>query len=623
MCGIVGIFEGRIAEDSYPDVLKKMADAIIHRGPDDDGYLALPQLGAGLASRRLSIVDIEGGHQPIANEDETVHVVFNGEVYNHVELRRDLESRGHRFRTVCDTEVIVHAYEEWDIDGLDRLHGMFALAVLDTRRRRLLLGRDGPGMKQLYWARTPSGLLFGSEVKALLASRLITPEVDPEAIRLYLDGGFIPAPFTGFQGIRKLPPGGFLVAEAGNLREGRFWIPRYSSDTRRRSEAEYAEELEHLLRRAVASHLAADVPVGAFLSGGWDSSLVTTFAAQQMSRRLKTFSIVFPDHPAADESRYARIVAQRLGTDHDETEFRMSDVPGMIPHVMRHIEEPTVRAPILLIYQLCRLGGSRFKAIIAGEGSDELFGGYLWFQSLLGRAGYAVRPIVPRALARFLIRKRAWGRWRLPLDLLAARDLAEADTSWLCNLVPVVDPRLVEPSFAATSADRRAFLPDSSTMASTRGFLERVMSLEQHGRLADAILLETDKMSMAFSLEVRMPFLDRSIYEFALRLPARLKLRGRQEKYILKPLTRHLPREIAQRKKYGLQYPESFLRTTTCRDYSRQLLMDSSTPGGLLNRARLEPLLTRQAQNENVRDDTVIWSLTLLQAWWNEFFRRS
>jgi asparagine synthase (glutamine-hydrolysing) len=622
MCGIAGIYDARIAEETYPRVLEKMADAITHRGPDDSGYLMRPDLGAGLASRRLSIVDLEGGHQPIANEDDSVHVVFNGEIYNHVELRRELQSRGHRFRTACDTEVIVHAYEEWDVEGLDHLNGMFALAVLDAERRRLLLARDGPGMKHLYWARTPSGLIFGSEVKALLASGLIEPEVDSEAIRLYLAADFIPAPFTGFKDIRKLPPGGFVVAESGNVREGRFWIPRYVTERREKSEAEYAEELEHLLRQAVATHLAADVPVGAFLSGGWDSSLVTTFAAQQSSRRLKTFSIVFPDHPEADESRYSRLVAERLGTDHEETEFRASETGQMISHVIRHMEEPTVRAPILLIYQLCRLGGSRLKAVIAGEGSDELFGGYIWFQSLVGRAGYALRSVMPSGVADVLASRVPPSRFRLALQLLAAPDLAAADIVWLTSMSSTVDPDLIAPRFRSSTTDLRSLLPDPATMASARGFLPRVLSLEQHGRLADAILMESDKMSMAFSLELRMPFLDRTIVDFALRLPTRYKLRGRQEKYILKSLTRHLPPEIAQRKKYGLQYPQNFLGSDTTRDYARELLLDGSAADGLLNRPQVERLLSKQEGARTSHGSAAIGSLIMLQAWWNEFFRR-
>ncbi|MDA1314860.1 MAG: asparagine synthase (glutamine-hydrolyzing) [Acidobacteria bacterium] len=618
MCGIAGIFEGRIAEDSYPDVLKKMADAIIHRGPDDEGYLALPQLSTGLASRRLSIVDLPGGHQPIANEDETIHVVFNGEIYNHVELRRDLESRGHRFRTNCDTEVIVHAYEEWDVEGLGRLNGMFALAVLDTARRRLLLARDGPGMKHLYWAQTPRGLVFGSEVKALLASGLIEPEVDPEAIRLYLTAGFIPAPFTGFLGIKKLPPGGFVVAESGNVREGRFWIPRYVADEREKSETEYAEELEYLLRQAVARHLAADVPVGAFLSGGWDSSLITTFAAQQSSRRLKTFSIVFPDHPDTDESRYSRLMAQTLGTDHEETEFRTSETEQMVSDVVRHLEEPNVRAPILLVYQLCRLGGSRLNSVLAGEGSDELFGGYSWFQRPDARAGYALRPFTPSGIVGMLSPRLVPPPMRLLLALLAAPDLDAADAAWLSGLSPDVDSSLISSRFRSSKTDLEALLPDPATMASAQGFLHRVLSLEQHGRMADAILLESDKMSMAFSLELRMPFLDRTIVDFALRLPARYKLRGRQEKYILKALTRHLPPEIAQRKKCGLHYPSSFLNSIGG-DYARALLLDGATPDGLLNRVQVEQLLSRK---ESAHRGSIIGALIMLQTWWNEFFLR-
>lgn len=621
MCGIAGIYDARIAEEAYPEILEQMADAIIHRGPDDSGYLVRPDLGAGLASRRLSIVDLDGGRQPIANEDDSVHVVFNGEIYNHAELRRNLESGGHRFRTRCDTEVIVHAYEEWGLDGLDRLNGMFALAVLDAGRRRLLLARDGPGMKHLYWARTPSGLIFGSEVKALLASGLIEPEVDPEAIRLYLAAGFIPAPFTGFRDIRKLPPGGYVVAESGNIREGRFWVPRYVTEQREKSEAEYAEELEHLLRQAVARHLAADVPVGAFLSGGWDSSLVTTFAAQQSSRSLKTFSIVFPDHPKSDESRYSRLLAQKLGTDHEETEFRASETPRMVSHVIRHMEEPNIRAPILLIYQLCRLGGSRLKAVLAGEGSDELFGGYPWFRSLVGRAGYALRPVTPSSVARLISPTLLPARLRLALGLLAAPDLAAADAAWLVGFSPYLDPCVISPRFRSSSTDLGALVPDPSTMASARGFLHRVLSLEQHGRLADAILLESDKMSMAFSLELRMPFLDRTIVEFALRLPARYKLRGRQEKFILKPLTRHLPPEIARRKKYGLQYPKNFLGSGIGGEYAREILLDDSTTGGLLNRPQVERLLCEQEGKRPPHEPAAIGSLVMLQAWWNEFFR--
>lgn len=621
MCGIAGIFDGQIASEEYPAVLGRMATSIIHRGPDEGGALALPQLRAGLASRRLSIVDIAGGQQPVANEDETVHVVFNGEIYNHVELRRELESRGHTFRSHCDTEVIVHAYEEWDLDALDRFHGMFALAILDTNRRRLVLARDSAGMKHLYWAQTASGLIFGSEIKALLASGFIEPKVDPAAIQLYLSAAFIPAPLTGFLGIRKLPAAGFLVAENGGIREERFWTPRYSIDTPLHSEEEYVEEMERLLRAAVKSHLAADVPVGAFISGGWDSSLVATFAAEQTSRKLKTFSIIFPDAPQADESRYSRLLANQLGSDHQETEFRVSEATDMYRDVVRHLEEPNSRAPVLLFYQLCRMAGSEVKSILAGEGSDELFAGYDWFQSKVAPLAHALRPITPQALARLALPYARGARSHLPLRTLAAKDDAETDIAWLRCMTPTIDSELISPEMRSATPDLQLLLPHPTTIDSYRGHLDRLLSLEQHGRLADGILLEADKMSMAHSLESRMPFLDRSIVEFSMRLPQNLKLRGSQEKYILKPLTRHLPPEIAQRKKWGLQYPRTFHADMSRSESVRELLLDSPNNGGILDRDAVEKFLNNK-DGLTERSTFGLGGLVVLQTWWNEFFDR-
>jgi len=621
MCGIAGIFDGQIASEEYPAVLDRMAASIIHRGPDEGGALALPQLRAGLASRRLSIIDIAGGQQPVANEDETVHVVFNGEIYNHVELRHELESRGHTFRSHCDTEVIVHAYEEWDLDALDRFHGMFALAVLDTNRHRLVLSRDSAGMKHLYWAQTDSGLIFGSEIKALLASGFIEPQVDPAAIQLYLSVAFTPAPLTGFLGIRKLPAAGFLVADDNGVREGTFWTPRYSTDTPLHSEHEYAEEMERLLRAAVKSHLAADVPVGAFISGGWDSSLVAAFAAEQTSRRLKTFSIIFPDAPQADESRYSRLLAKQLDSDHEETEFRAADAPTMYRDVVRHLEEPNSRAPVLLFYQLSRAAGSKVKSVLAGEGSDELFAGYEWFQSKVSRMAHTLRPITSKALARLALPYARGARAHLLLGTLAARDETETDIEWLRCMSPTINSALIHSDIRSATPDLRLLLPHQETIDSYRTYLDRLLSLEQHGRLADGILLEADKMSMAHSLESRMPFLDRSVVEFSMRLPSNLKLRGNQEKHILKPLTRHLPPEIAQRKKWGLQYPRTFNASMSRSESARELLLDSPKNGGILDRDAVEKFLNDK-DGLNERSAYGIGSLVLLQTWWNEFIRR-
>ena len=378
MCGIAGIFDSKLAEEERLRALARMGEAIRHRGPDEDGSFDCPGLGAALTCRRLSIVDVADGQQPMSNEDGTVQVVFNGEIYNHPALRQDLEKRGHRFRTRCDTEVIAHLYEDLGVECLDKLHGMFALAILDVEARKLVLARDGAGMKYLYWAATPSGFVFGSEVKALLASGLVEAQPDWTGLANFLTSDYIPAPRSGFAGIEKLPAGGWLVVGPGQIRRGRFWRLRFRHDLPRRSDREYAEELEHLLEAALRSHLAADVPVGAFVSGGWDSSLTATLAARQLGTRLKTFSITFPNDPDVDEGRFSRQVAERLGTEHHEVEFDVAAVPDQLPKVTRALEEPFIRSPASLQYQLAEMTAREVKTAISGEGADELFAGYAW-----------------------------------------------------------------------------------------------------------------------------------------------------------------------------------------------------------------------------------------------------
>jgi asparagine synthase (glutamine-hydrolysing) len=327
MCGIAGVFASGLPTAELARTLDAMNTAQAHRGPDESGTVLHQPLGAGLASCRLSIVDPEHGRQPIANEDESVHVVLNGEIYNHGPLREFLLSKGHQFRSRSDTEVLVHLYEELGEELLDRLEGMFALAVLDTRRARLLLARDGPGMKPLYLAQTQHGFLFASEAKALFATRLVSPQPDPASIDTYLTMGYVPAPMSMFRGVQRLQAGRFAVVDRGGLRERTFWRLRYEKTATRKPDQEYAEELETILGRAVRLHFAADVPVGAFLSGGWDSSLTATFAARAAGRRLNTFSVVFPEDPHMDESRYSRQMAKHLGTDHHEIEYRSNQMP--------------------------------------------------------------------------------------------------------------------------------------------------------------------------------------------------------------------------------------------------------------------------------------------------------
>ena len=618
MCGVAGIFDAKLPREDYPALLERMASAVRHRGPDHQGILALPEIRAGLASRRLSIIDLTGGDQPIANEDGSVHVVFNGEIYNHRELRAELERCGHTFRTKCDTEVIVHLYEEAGIDCLDRLRGMFALAVVDTRGPRLLLARDGSGMKPLYWTVTPSGLLFGSEIRALLASGLVQTAPDRLGIQCYRMASYVPAPRTGFAGIEKLPAGGWLVVEPHGIRRGRFWQLRFDTNGSHHSEREQVEELDTVLRKSVASHLAADVPVGAFVSGGWDSSIVADLAAQYAPNGLSTFSIVFPEDPVLNEAAYASRMATHLSSIHHEIEFRAAEIPELLPEVIRYLEEPNTRPPAVVMYQLFRLAAQEVKAVLSGEGADEVFAGYPWFQSRGFALGEVLRPFVPRPLARVLQASFGHQRLRWMCQVIAEPDARALDLEWRRQRSQHIDDEFLVPEFRLQSVEELfELLPTEETTASCRDLLQRLLALEFTGPLADGILHASDKLSMAHSLEVRMPFLDRSVIEFGQSLPSRLKVRGGQEKYVLKPMAERLPKEIAQRRKLGLGMPAGAGEHIA--QFARDVLLDTTSPAPFLDRRRIESSLNT-SDPRSMLPVPQAWGLVNVQLWWNEFF---
>ncbi len=612
MCGIAGIYGSFRSQMEIRSALEAMNSAQIHRGPDENGLCVARDFGAGLASRRLSIVDLEHGKQPVPNEDGTIHCVLNGEIYNHNDLRETLQAHGHRFRSRCDTEVVVHAYEQWGDSFLKHLHGMFALAVLDFRKRRLLLARDGPGMKPLYYHEGRDGLVFASEVKALFATGWISPQPNPEAIDVFLAVGLVPSPLTAFKGVSKLQPGEFLTIGTSGLNRDFFWRFHYNNREPKRSDKEYADELEAILIRAVRSHLAADVPVGAFLSGGWDSSLVAAFAAQHAGNRLQTFSLVFPDSPRVDESRYARLVAERLETDHHEIEYSAGSVVQQMPHLVRHLEEPFDSGPAALSYQLASLAVAHVKTVMSGEGADELFGGYEWMRL---NWPYFVRRITPAWFIRLVlphVRKR---RWRRALLVFGSRTVVEADTEWRRTLVPDEKRELLKPEFSG-GPDIAPVILSPDILSTCSDSLQRRLAHDFTARLSEGILFAEDKVTMAHSLEQRMPFLDRSVVEFALRLPSRLKIRNGREKVILSHLARrHLPTEIFQRRKKGLGYPGRTWTRGPIAEYGRQVLMDAGDSP--FNRKALETWI-RTRPNDG-RISRLIW----LQCWWNEFIAAS
>jgi asparagine synthase (glutamine-hydrolysing) len=592
-----------------------MADVMRHRGPDQEAVLLLPELAGGLAVRRLALVDVLGGDQPIANEAGTVLALLNGEIYNHAVLRRELEAQGHHFRTRCDTEVLVHLYEELGDRFLARLEGMFGLAIFDRARRRLLIARDGPGMKPLYFARTAQGFVFASEVKALFASGLVEARPDLQALDVYLAIGFTPSPLSAFAGVERLPGGDYAVVDGAGVALDAFWRFAYRAEDPGLSDDAYVDELERRLTAAVESHVSADVPIGALLSGGWDSSLITTVAARTLGSRLKTFSIVFPDDPDADESRHSRRMAAWLGTDHLEIEYRPDQYLDLLPRVVRHLEEPLATIPTLLGFVLSSLAGAHVKGVIGGEGADELFGGYKTFRRPYP---YWLRGLVPSPLAESVARRAPDHRVRRWMRIAAAPTPSAADAEWRRVLLPDEKSPILKPELRCAGPDTAPSLLDGELLATCRDSIQRRLAHEIRGRLADAILISHDKLAMAHSLEVRVPFLDRGVIELAELLPSRLKTRGGREKIVVGRLARRLlPPEIAARRKHGLAFPRSNWARSPAADRLRQFLLDGADRGPFL-RLPLERLLRRR---ESMRGpNQVLATLVMAQAWWNEYF---
>jgi asparagine synthase (glutamine-hydrolysing) len=614
MCGITGIFAADLCDAEIRETLNRMMGAVVHRGPDEGGSAFFGKSRAGVGCRRLSILDLEHGSQPMPNEDGTVHVVLNGEIYNHGELRAELEQKGHAFRSRSDTEVIVHLYEEWGDECLEALSGMFGLGILDSRSGRLLLARDRCGMKPLYFTQTPSGFLFASEIKGLLASRLVPAEPDLEAVDSFLTVGYVPAPRTGFRGVKKLEPGEALTVDAHGVTSRVFWRVRFDNTKPPATEQEYAHELESRLSAAVKSHLVADVPVGAFISGGMDSSLVAALAVEHATYRLKTFSVVFPEDGSVDESRYSRKLVHQLGTEHHEIEFRISEVPDLLPKMVRHLEEPSTIGPGMATYKLASVAARHVKVVLSGEGSDEIFAGYPWLGS---EAYYRIRPFVPRSLVRKLAEHSPSLRVRRVLRTLAAPDEVSADVEWFRIMTPNEKSRALRLPTPASDLDPIRPCPD--TLASSADILQRRLALDFTRRLPNGILLMGDKMTMAHSIETRMPFLDRGVVDFGLALPSRMKWRGGRGKYILSLLANRLPSDIACRRKRGFQYPIRAMQRGTFADFARPYLLDSAKPGGLIARPFLESALA-QWPREGHSGLRLITALLTLRAWCNEFF---
>jgi asparagine synthase (glutamine-hydrolysing) len=561
MCGIYGILALRPEARASIATLRRMAAVTVHRGPDDEGEYQDDRLTLGM--RRLSILDLASGHQPIANEDGSMLVVCNGEIYNYRELSESLRAAGHRFKTQSDTEVLVHLYEEYGDDFVTHLNGMFAFALWDRGRRRLLIGRDRLGIKPLYYHDSGSQLFFSSEAKAILAATGNGPEVDPDAIRDYLVLGYVPAPRSMFAGIRKLPPATLMVCEDGKLSLSRFWAPDAGSDDTR-SEEEWTRTLLDTMERAVSSQMVSDVPLGAFLSGGIDSSAVVALMSRHSAAPVKTYSIGFDTAAGGgyyNELPWAQQVARRFNTDHREIIVR-PDVARLLPKLLWHMDEPVADSAFITTFLVAQFAREDVTVILSGVGGDELFGGYRRYLD-----GYFDRyyRLVPPWLRRNVLQPLASA---LPSDrhsrlLNLSRHLRTYLLSHEGALedryrayVQVVSRASVASLLRESPAQARDVLDAAFEEAMDGDAMARMMRVDLLTQLPDDLLMLTDRMTMATSLECRVPFLDNTAIDLSLRMPSRVKIRGRRLKHGLKrALADVLPAEILERGKRGFGAP--------------------------------------------------------------------
>ncbi len=624
MCGIAGKFNfdpGRPVDSSR---LTAMTSVLAHRGPDADGFYT--GAGIGLGHRRLSIIDLSTGDQPIANETHTVWVVFNGEIYNFAEIRRELAAAGHRFRTNSDTEVIVHAYEEWGPRAVERFRGMFAIALWDEPRRRLVLIRDRIGVKPLYYAVTPAGVSFGSEIKALLEDSDVSREWSAEALDAFLALQYIPGPQTIYRGVWKLPPAHYLVAENGRVSVHRYWDLTFTGDGDPARENEYLERLDALLTESVKLRLVSDVPLGAFLSGGIDSSAVVAAMTATSSGRVVTTSVGFAEH-AFDELAYARAVAQHLGTEQHE-HIVTPDIVDLLPRLAWHLDEPFADSSSVPTYYVSKAAREQVTVALSGDGGDELWAGYArhrverWEAAARGWLGPTGRHIAGRLAAR------------LPLAVKGARSLrhlalAPADACARKHAYSFfeADARraLYSPGFAeqVRDADPLASFRLAYQSCPSDDPVDRALYVDVKTYLVDDIMTKVDKMSMAVSLESREPLLDHVLLEFAATVPSSLKLKNGRSKYLLRRLLeRRVPNAIAERKKHGFEAPiGGWLRGPLAPMVDDLLLDGRLRDRGVFDHAEVARLW-REHRTQTRDHRHRLWSLVMLELWFRQFVDR-
>jgi asparagine synthase (glutamine-hydrolysing) len=621
MCGIYGIVSLGGSTRRTPDALRLMGDEILHRGPDDSGSYEDGELLLGM--RRLAIIDVAGGHQPIASEDRQTVAVCNGEIYNFRELRKQLQSAGHRFATDSDSEVVVHAYEEFGDAFLNKLDGMFGLAVWDRRRRRLIVARDAIGIKPIYYREGASEFVFASEAKAILALPGMSARLDLSGLAQYLSVGYVCAPNSIFEGIRKLEPGTALVVENSKVKKHRYYRLPASIDTTR-TESQWIEAVRAELERSVRDQMVSDVPIGAFLSGGIDSSAVVAFMSRHSSHPVKTYSIGFHGSTGAqlyNELPYARQVSEQFRTDHHEIVVQ-PEVATLLPGLVWHMDEPIADAAFITTYLVSRFARQDVTVILSGVGGDELFGGYKryldeHYRGMYHRIPGVVRSGIIEPLAKFLPsdrHSRLLNQMRLAKSFIAADALPFAER--YRAYMQVFDDSEREAMMQQQPSHFDDCIARAFAGAQTTDPLRQLMDVDFATQLPDDLLLLTDKMSMAVSLECRVPLLDQRLVELAARMPGSLKMRGGELKHVMKrALQGVLPDSILHREKRGFGAPMgAWLRAELAPMMRDVLSRKSIVRRGLLDPDAVQRTIDEHDQQRADRTDHLL-GLINLEIW--------
>ncbi len=624
MCGIAGKLNFQASRGVRTAEILRMTAVLRHRGPDDEGVWVDGPVGLG--NRRLAIIDLSPrGRQPVTNEDGSLQLVFNGEIYNFQAIRDDLERKGHVFKSESDTEVVVHLYEEDGVRCVDRLRGMFAFALWDARRRTLFLARDRLGKKPLFYARTPETFLFASEPKAILQDPAVSAEPDSEAIHHYLTFGYVPAPYSAFKGIRKVLPAHYVVLQNEQLQSRRYWSLHYAPKMAA-PESVLAEELLALLDEAVRLRLISDVPVGALLSGGLDSSAVVALMRRATSGTIRTFSIGF-EEPEYDESGYARQVARRFETEHHEFVVKPSAV-DVLPRLVWHYNEPFADSSALPSFALCEMTRRFVTVALNGDGGDEAHLGYERYLGTLAAEWYDVLPEPVRRSVLGITRlipsgapKSGAYRLRRFAEALAQPPVSRY-SKWITFFDGSMKAELYAPEFAAQVGrhDSLLLLEEAQKASDAPTFVEAVAHADVKLYLPDDLLVKMDIASMAHSLEVRSPFLDHKVMEFAARLPASLKLRGFTQKYLLKRVMRDcLPPRILGRRKMGFGVPIDRWFREEMREMAYDVLLDARAR----QRGYFRAEVVQRYLDQHVRGDAHhhfrLWNLLMLELWHRMF----